>query len=129
MQSGEGIGESWKQQHVSRPGQNEAPRRTPAVHCSLDGSEESRRALDLVENGFFRQITDKADRIGLCRRQGDIIIEAEVGVPSRFADLPRQCSLAALTRPMDQDDRRVRQGLGETELGKTGIEGRDSHGG
>ena len=49
--------------------------------------------------------------------------------PSRFADLPRQCSLAALTRPMDQDDRRVRQGLGETGLGKTGIEGRGGHGG
>ena len=66
--SGERVGEPGKEQHIGRPGEDETPRRTAAVHRRLDGGEESRRALDLVQDRSLGQIVDKAGRIGLsCR--------------------------------------------------------------
>jgi hypothetical protein len=67
-------------------------------------------------------MADETDRIGLGRRKDALVIETEVAVPPGLADPLRQRGLAGLARPVNQDDRRVHQGLDEAGPGKAGIE-------
>ena len=121
------VRQARNQQHVGRPGEQKPARRPAAVDRYLERREEPRRALDLVEDRALRQIGHEADRILRGRREWRGLVEVEVCVARTLTDLPRQRGLAALSRPMNQHDRRIGQRLGEALLGVPGVEFRFGH--
>jgi hypothetical protein len=73
------------------------------------------------------QVSHKAERIALRGLQGYRIVKGEIGVAFRVSDHPGQRGLAALPRPVDEDNGRVRERLQQSGLSETGMKATFSH--
>ena len=117
------------QQNVGGAGQDEAPRRPPPVDGGLERGEELRNPLYLVQNRLRGQAVDEPDRISRRGRPDRVIVERQVAVASWLPDSAGQRRLPALTRAVNQDGWRIRQGLADpgSEVAREG-RGAASHG-
>ena len=132
----QGLGQLREKQHVGGSGENEAARHAAAIHLHLDGFEQIRDALYLVQDHALGQVCNEAQRVGTRALSHAGIVEADVGVvsmlrgSSRTESIAEQCEkvttqrqvargtgelgerrLAALARAVNQHDRRVFQRL------------------
>ena len=149
---GQRFGEVGEQQDVRGPGKQEAAGCPPPVHGHLDGLEQLRRALDLVEDDALGQAGNETRGISARAVARHRIVEADVGVvpvpvchadsdgstgyrrePAACGDHYRGASvlgqrgLAALAWAVDQDNRRVVQRLDQPGLDVAWVECRLRH--
>ena len=87
----------------------------------------SRSAVCLIEHGAFGQVRDEAGRIGASGGARHVVVEADIAVAQGLADAAGQCRLAALTRAVDQDDRRILKGFAQGLLSQTRVVVRRIH--
>ena len=148
----QGLGQLREKQHVGGSGENEAARYATAVHFNLDGFEQIRDALHLVQDDALGQFGNEAQGVGARALSHRGVVEADVGVvaippgpppsepivsPCEEIATPRQVvrgagelgkrRLAALARAVNQHDRRVFQCLRESALDRSRIEVRRRH--
>ena len=96
---------------MRRAGQQEAALDAAAVDFHLQCRKESRRALHLVQNDAVRKVGDEADRIRFRRAPSHVLVETDVCVTAFLAHHAGESGLSALARTMNEDCRRVFQGL------------------
>jgi hypothetical protein len=106
---GREISPSRHQQHVGGAGEHEAAGHAPAIDRRLERCEQRRHSLHFVQDRPLGQVGDEAGRVGLRAAAGDVVVEAEVLVTQPLADEAGQRRLAALSRAVDQNSRRVAQ--------------------
>ena len=70
--SGQRVRDRRHRQHPRRAGEHEAPRGAPSIDFQLQGGEEPRHALHLVEDDALREVGDEAQRIGLGAGADDV---------------------------------------------------------
>ena len=114
-------------------GQEEAPGRPVPVDRPLQVGEQPRRQLHLVQHRPRRQVLDEADRVIAGVGERVALVEAPVLVfreaaqrrrpRSRPAQRPGQRRLAALSRAVQQDRRRILQRLGQPGRREAGVQG------
>jgi hypothetical protein len=74
---GERILDALGRQDVGRAGEQEPPRSPVAIHVLLDGQQQVRGALDLVQQHRTAEPTDEPSGISQSRRTYGVIVEAE----------------------------------------------------
>ncbi len=109
---GESIAVPRKREDVGRAGHQEAPRAPVAVHGGLDGQEQVRRALDLVDRHRAGRPGDQRGRVRLGPFE-DVEVVQGPGSPAGAlgGDAGDERALARLARADDRDDGRVVEGL------------------
>ena len=138
--SGQRFRQVRDEEYIGGTGEYEAAGHSPAVHVHLDGFEQRRDMLYLVQDDALRQIGNETDGIGSRTLSCDGVVETEVGVVAVLARHPpaqalatpievvrrtgvlgKSC-LAALTGTVDQDDRRIFQRLRQPVLDVARVE-------
>ena len=95
--------------HIGRAGEQKPARTIVLIDGLLDGQEQVRCALDLVDDRFV-QTPDESGRIGLGSREDRLIVERDVG-PVAVPHLFDERGLAGPARSHDQDHRGIRKGF------------------
>ena len=124
------LGQLRQEQHVRRTREQETTGDPPPVHVQFDRLEQLRRTLDLVQDNPVRQLADETRRIVPGTVAGHGVVQTDVGVTEPVGTGRQhagQRRLAALSRTMDEDDRRVFQGLDESALDQTWEQARLRH--
>jgi len=116
--AGERIRHARQEQHVRRACEKEAAGRASAIHLDLQRKEELRSALDLVDDRSVRKPRDEPRGIGLRGASGGVVVEVEIVEAEALSDLDRKRRLAALARPVDDDDRGVGERIDERLFGE-----------
>ena len=143
--SGQRFRQVRDEEYIGGTGEYEAAGHSPAVHVHLDGFEQRRDMLYLVQDDALRQIRNEIDGTGSRTLSCNGVVETEVGVvavparPSparalaapgdvarRMGVLGKSC-LAALTRTVDQHDRRILQRLRQPVLDVARVEDGPRH--
>jgi hypothetical protein len=101
----EGLRDARDQEHVSRAGQQEAARPASAIDGDLDGQQQARRPLDLVNDGQLVEGREESRGIPLGRRQGGSLVQGDVAV--RWHQRLGERGLPRLARADQKHDRGV----------------------
>lgn len=97
------------------------------VDLGLDREEEVRCALNFVQDHSLREVGDESGWIAHRCIAGDSVVEGDVAVPQRGADVAGERRLSALSRTVDEHDWRVIQGLEQTFLHKARVKAPIGH--
>ena len=111
--AGERVRETRHEQDVGGARQDEPAGGPALVDGRLERREEFRGALNLIEDRSPRQPFHETDRVASGSVPDSLVVERHVTVAARFAHGAGQRRLAALTRPVNQNGRCVRQCLAQ----------------
>ena len=119
--AGQGFSYGGHQQQIGRAGQHETTRTAVLIHGALDGGEQCRRPLHLVQSHIIRQAGDETGRIGQGGLTVVLLVQADVCTVWRKL-LDERC-FPALPRSEHADDRRVGQSLPDYGFQRAGKQG------
>ena len=112
-------------QHIRRAREQEPPRGWIPVDGLLDRQQQVGDALDLVDHDRLVQTGEEADRVRLCRRARDSVVESDS--PRRVVVLcyqARQRALADLARTHHVHDARIGERLEHKRMRMTRVDTR-----
>lgn len=114
--AGQRVGQRSQPEHAGRAGQQETTRPRVGVHLLLDGEQQLRDTLDLVDDHRLRQV-DEAGWVLLSGLTSDGSVEGAPLGRVRGSYQLHQGALPALARAVDQHHPGVPQGLVHCTLG------------
>lgn len=105
--AGQAIGHCGQSHQIRRAGQEESAGTAILIDGELERQQQFGGPLHFVDDQAVLA-PDEAERISTHRRQQGGVVQGEIGHTVRV--LPHQCGLAALTRTIDEQGRRIAQG-------------------